>query len=272
MILSIVISELGYSSLVFSATPKMHLSCKTLGHVYSHYNTPLPIGAGEGKEDNSLSISQRFEIFKEYISSKGYDQYECDDALYDLFKNIENSLINEALKQSKDKMEETPSSMRLMPEICLEYRKVYMQHIIAKLQEPDKYLPDMVALVDISIQKILYNQPPDILNKYCDYARQVWERDPYITKKEYDSSKKSYPLTSYCQNEFSKFEGIVFDNFGPAEKNKSIDGWGVLILQGKQIFDYTASGLMERRAWLTLLYKGNENKMDDACKYNHLTQ
>lgn len=272
VIFSFIVSGMGYSSLVFSASQKMLLSCKTLSHVYSQYNIPLPINTRDGNEENSLSASQRFEIFKEYFSSKHHDQYECDDALYDLYKNIENSLLNDALEQSKGKMEDETSSMLLMPKTCLAYRKVYIQHIISKLQEPEKYLPDMVALVDISIQKMLYNQPQAILNKYCNYARQVWTRDPDITKKEYESSKKLYPLTPHCEKEFSEFEDIVFDDFGPTEKNKIIDGWGVLVLQGKQIFDYAASGLMERRAWLSLLYKGNENNMDDACNYNHLTQ
>ncbi|GEM_PF-3084578 len=269
-IFSVVILGMSYSSLALSATQEMHLSCKTLSHVHSKYNIPLPREKNNGTEENSLSVSQRYEIFKEYISSKDYDEYECDDALFRLYKNIERSLLKDASEQSKDKAENIASSMPLVPETCLAYREVYIQHMTSKLQEPDTYLSEMVALVDISIQKIMYNQPPDILHKYCNYARKVWARDPNITQKEYHSSKKTYPLTPYCEKEFSTFEDIVFDDFGPAEKDKSIDGWGVLILRGKQIFDYTASGLMERRAWLSLLYKGNEHKMDDACRYNRL--
>jgi len=267
----IVVLGVSYSSLSLSATQEMHLSCKTLSHVYSQYNTPLPRGKDNSKEEKSLSISQRFEIFKDYISSRDYDEYECDDALFDFYKNIERALIKDASEQTNNKKENVVSSMPLVPDICLSYREIYMQHIISKLQEPDIYLPEIVALVDISIQKIMYNQPTDILTKYCNYARKVWARDPNITLKEYHFSKKKYPLTPYCEKEFLKFEDIVFNDFGPTEKNKIISGLGVLILQGKQIFDYTASGLMERRVWLSLLYKGNEHKMDDACRYNRLT-
>jgi hypothetical protein len=260
----------GYSSSVFANKNSLSLTCNTLSHVYASYKTGFSDLGKNVEELASLSFEKRVDIFQDYFVRKEFDEYDCDGGLDEVYDGIEQSLQSATQYESEDEAKESVLYALSLPDACLAYREVYRQRISTKLAEVERLLPEMLSFIDVLMVKMRSNQTRATLNEYCHFARKTWEQDPDITREAYRDSTRIYKLSPFCEKQFAKFEDRVFNKSGPREKDKRLDGMAVTILRGMPVFDFTASGLMERRAWLALLYKGREEQMDHACHYQRL--